>query len=133
MIRTSLIALVLLGGCATTAQDQAANADRQAKTEAEIADTLKGLTPGEPKSCIDQTRVQNVRKYAGAIIYEYSPREKYRNNVSDGCFGLSRGDIIVTKTPTSQLCRGEIITMVSPGSRMPSGSCGLGDFVPYKK
>src|SRR3546814_11041499 len=112
---------MLLGGCAT-AQNQAAEADRRAKAEIQIADALKGLTPGEPKSCIDQTRVHNVRKFAGTIIYEYSPREKYRNNVSDGCFGLSRGDILVTKTPTTQLCRGELITTVSPGSRMPSGT-----------
>src|SRR3546814_8880230 len=88
---------MLLGGCAT-AQNQAAEADRRAKAEIQIADALKGLTPGEPKSCIDQTRVHNVRKFAGTIIYEYSPREKYRNNVSDGCFGLSRGDILVTKS-----------------------------------
>ncbi|HVI99745.1 MAG TPA: hypothetical protein VM657_11850 [Sphingomonas sp.] len=132
MSRLSLIALALLGGCAS-AQNQAAEADRRAKAETEIADTLKGLTAGEPVTCIDQTRVHNVHKFAGAIIYEYSPREKYRNNVSDGCFGLSRGDIIVTRTPTSQLCRGDIIKTVSPGSRMPSGSCGLGDFIPYKK
>ena len=129
---STLVALALLGGCAS-AHNQAAEAERRAKAEIEIADQLKGLTAGEPKSCIDQTRVHNVHKYAGAIIYEYSPREKYRNNVSDGCFGLSRGDIIVTKTPTSQLCRGDIITTVSAGSRIPSGTCGLGDFIPYKK
>src|SRR3546814_17993499 len=79
LIRTSLIALMLLGGCAT-AQNQAAEADRRAKAEIQIADALKGLTPGEPKSCIDQTRVHNVRTFAGTIIYEYSPREKYRKD-----------------------------------------------------
>src|SRR3546814_7216472 len=92
MIRTSLIALMLLGGCAT-AQNQAAEADRRAKAEIQIADALKGLTPGEPKRCIDQTRVHNVRKFAGTNIYEYSPREKYRNNVSDGCFEIGRAHV----------------------------------------
>src|SRR3546814_20210473 len=75
MIRTSLIALMLLGGCAT-AQNQAAEADRRAKAEIQIADALKGLTPGEPKSCIDQTRVHNVRKFAGPHIHEQKREER---------------------------------------------------------
>src|SRR3546814_15735076 len=80
MIRTSLIALMLLGGCAT-AQNQAAEADRRAKAEIQIADALKGLPPGEPKSCIDQTRVHNVRTFEGTILHEYSPPAKIRKNV----------------------------------------------------
>lgn len=132
MSRLPLIALALLGGCAS-AQNQAAEAERRAKAEAEIADSLEGLTAGEPKDCIDQTRVNNIETYAGTILYRVSSREIYRNNVSGGCFGLAHGDIVVTRTPTSRLCRGEIIHTVSPGSSMPSGSCSLGDFIPYKR
>jgi len=132
MSRLALIALVLLGGCAS-AQNQQAEAERRAKAEVEIADALKGLTAGEPRHCIDQTRVDNIQTYAGTILYRVSPREIYRNNVSGGCFGLARGDIVVTRTATSQLCRGEIIHTVSPGSSIPSGSCGLGDFIPYTR
>ena len=132
MSRLPLIALALLGGCAT-AHNQAADAERRAKAETEIADALEGLTAGEPEHCIDQTRVHTIHTYAGTILYEYSPREIYRNNVSGGCFGLAHGDIVVTETATSRLCRGEIIHTVSPGSSIPSGSCGLGDFTPYTR
>ena len=132
MSRLPLIALALLGGCAS-AQNQAAEAERRAKAEAEIADTLEGLAAGEPRDCIDQTRVNNIETYAGTILYRVSQREIYRNNVSGGCFGLARGDIVVTRTATSQLCHGEIIHTVSPGSSIPSGSCALGDFIPYRR
>jgi hypothetical protein len=132
MSRLALIALVLLGGCAT-AESQQAEAERRARAEVEIADTLKGLTAGEPRDCIDQTRVHSVQKFVGTILYEYSPREIYRNNVSNGCFGLAHDDIIVSRTPTTRLCRGEIIETVSPGANMPSGSCVLGDFIPYTR
>ena len=77
MSRLPLIALALLGGCAT-AHNQAADAERRAKAETEIADALEGLTAGEPEHCIDQTRVHTIHTYAGTILYEYSPREIYR-------------------------------------------------------
>lgn len=127
----ALIVPVLLAGCATGTNSPPGTTNP--KQLAEIADALKGLTPGEPKSCIDQTRVQNVKKFEGTILYVYSPREIYRNDV-DGCQGLRYGDPIVSKTYSGQLCRGDILRTFSPGApHMPSGSCALNSFVPYTR
>lgn len=128
----ALVIPVLLAGCAANAGAPPDAASP--KQLAEIADALKGLTAGEPRSCIDQTRVTNVRKFEGTILYLYSPREIYRNDVKGGCSGLRYGDTIVSRTPTTQLCRGDIIRTVTPSNpSMPSGSCALGEFVPYKR
>jgi hypothetical protein len=104
-----------------------------AKEASEINDLLKGLSPGEPQSCIQQTRVTQSHAFTNTILYEYSPREIYRVTTTPGCTGLRYGDIIVSRTPSGNLCRGDIIRTVSPGSSIPSGSCALGDFIPYRR
>jgi len=128
----ALVVPVLIAGCATDAG--APPGTTNPKQLAEIADALKGLTPGEPVSCIDQTRVRDVKKFEGTILYVYSRREIYRNDVGSGCQGLRYGDPIVSRTPTSQLCRGDILRTFSPSTpSMPSGSCSLASFVPYRR
>jgi hypothetical protein len=127
----ALLFPVLIAGCAANAGPQTGTDDP--KQLAKIADALKGLTPGEPTACIDQTRVRDMKKFEGTILYEYSAREIYRNDVS-GCEGLRYGDPIVSKTYSGQLCRGDILRTFSPGaSHMPSGSCALTSFVPYTR
>jgi hypothetical protein len=37
----------------------------------------------------------------------------------------------VTRTSSSQLCRGDIATVIDTSTRTPVGSCVFGDFVPY--
>lgn len=131
MRRLALIVPVLLAGCAAGANSPSGTTNP--KQLAKIADALKGLTPGEPKSCIDQTRVRDTKKFEGTILYVYSPREIYRNDV-DGCQGLRYGDPIVSRTMTTQLCRGDILRTFSPGTPgIPSGSCALNSFVPYTR
>lgn len=134
MIRVALpMALLLLAGCADQAGMSQHEAAERARETAEINDALKGLTPGDAKGCIDQTRVRNVQKFAHTILYQYSPREIYRTDVTDGCPGLRYGDIIVSRTVGTQLCRGDIIHTVSPGPGGPTGVCALGSFVPYRR
>lgn len=132
MYRLTLPILLLLAGCATGAGDSGEGA-RQPKQIAKVAEALRGLTPGKPQNCIDQSRVQQIKTFENTILYEYSRREIYRNDTSAGCFGLRTGDIVVTRTPSGQLCQGEIIRTVDGGTRTPSGACGLGQFVPYRK
>ena len=38
-----------------------------------------------------------------------------------------------TKTTTGQLCRGDIVSVFDATSGIEYGSCGLGDFVEYRK
>ena len=77
------------------------------------------------------------RAPADIPMAEYSANylsEDHRNDVSGGCTGLRYGDPVVSKTYSSQLCRGDILRTFSPGTpNMPSGSCALNSFVPYTR
>lgn len=132
MVRLGLFLLLtpLLAGCAA---DQSGRSAADARQVARIAHALQGLTPGKPRSCIQQSRVNQVKTFKDTILYEYSPREIYRNDTSGGCTGLRYGDTIVSKTSGDQLCQGDIIHTISLSSRVPSGSCGLGAFIPYRR
>ena len=126
----ALVIPVLLAGCAANGPP----AGPGPKQLAEIADALKGLTPGKPTTCIDQTRAQNVKTFEGTILYIYSPREIYRNDVTPGCAGLQYGDPIVSRTVSTQLCSGDILRTFSPGTpNIQSGSCALNQFTPYRR
>lgn len=120
-----------LVGCAGATDAPVANNPRQAER---IAAALKGLLPGKPLTCIDQRRVQGTKRFDGTILYQYSPREIYRNNVTGGCVGLRYDDPILTRTPTTQFCRGDIIRTVSSSApHMVTGSCALGSFIHYTR
>jgi isopentenyl phosphate kinase len=125
--------MLLLAGCAATAGPADNNGARDAKQIAKIDDALKGLTPGTPQSCIDQSLVRDVKKFQNTILYQYSRREIYRNNTSDGCSGLQYGDVIVSRTMTGQLCSGDIIHTVASGGPGLTGTCALGPFIPYRR
>lgn len=127
-------AILLLAGCA--AQQGGASGDPAGLTAREagkIAAALKGLTPGQPVTCIDQSRIRDTRKFTNTILYQYSPREIYRVTTTPGCTGLRYGDIIVSRTTTDQLCRGDIIRTAAPNGAGPTGTCALGSFVPYRR
>jgi len=126
-------ALLILTACAPTMADRERMAQDQAHAEAQIDKALAGLTPGKPQDCIDPRLSPGTETHGDTILYKVSRNLIYRNDTSGGCFGLSRDDIIVTKSYTGQLCRGDIVRTVDRNSRMPSGSCAFGAFVPYRK
>lgn len=128
----ALLLPIAIAGCATGADNGPGTTNP--KQLAAIAKALDGLTPGEPRSCIDQTRVRDVKKFDGTILYVYSPREIYRNDVTPGCAGLQYGDPIVSRTVSTELCSGDILRTFSPGTpNIQSGSCALNQFTPYRR
>lgn len=130
-IATTLAAIPLLG-CATNPAEVQRAADRQARQLAEVEERLAGFTPGQPVTCIPTTRLRSSRNYGPAILYEVSSNLIYRNNVNGMC-GNSDNDIMVTRTPTTQLCTGDIVRTIDRASRMETGGCGLGEFIPYRR
>ena len=79
-------------------------------------------------------------------LAEYSPWDEPRSQVrahghayvrfvtqTTGCRDVGRGNILVTRTPTTQLCRGDIATTVDSTSRIQTGACSFGDFIPYRR
>lgn len=133
MYRFILPALLLVTGTAALSGDQGYRQRQAAKDQRELDRALAGLVPGKPQSCIDQTRFLDTQRIGDTILYKYSRNNLYRSDTSGGCFGLSRGDAIVTKTVTGHICRGDIVQTVDLRDYIPSGSCTFGAFIPYKR
>ncbi|WP_232283441.1 hypothetical protein [Sphingomonas sp. PAMC 26617] len=134
MVRFAVPLLLLVAGSSSLFADDGGRRARDAeKDRTELAKQLAGLTPGKPQQCMPLGRSSDSARVGDTILYKLNRNDIYRTDTSGGCFGLRRGDAIVTRSYTGQLCRGDIIQTVDLVSRMPSGSCTFGEFVRYRK
>lgn len=131
-----LIALPLLGACMSgppSPEAQAAAADRQAEIDAEIARELAGKVPGDPVSCISINRVRSSKHIGDqTLLYEVSSNLVYRNDPVGGCNGLDFGRALITRTPSTQLCAGDIARVADLQTGMDTGSCAFSEWIPYR-
>ena len=105
-----------------------------ARTQADLDKALAGLTPGAPLSCVPLTYSMLATKaYGRTLIYRQGNGTAYRNDTAGGCEGAARGDILVSIQHEGRPCSGDIIRTVDPYARTTTGSCALGQFVPYQK
>lgn len=130
-----LIGFLVLAACTPTAAEQRATSDRDAASARALDQALAGLTPGQPQTCLSEVDRRNAgsSKIGSTLIYRASRDRIYRNDMNGGCVGGGSDPIIVTSTPTGQLCRGDIARLVDRTSRITTGSCAFGDFVPYTR
>lgn len=134
MVRFILPALLLIGGASALSADTKGYEARQAaQDKVDLDKQLSGLVPGKPQSCIDPIRYRETTRVGDTILYKNGRNDVMRTDTGGGCFGLRRGDAIVTNTFSSQFCRGDIVRTVDLVSHVPSGSCVFGDFTPYRK
>jgi len=121
---TLLAGTLMLGGVA-----QAKPQD----PEAQLAQALQGRVAGEPVSCIDLHRVHSSRIITNTAILYDAGSVIYVNRPANGADALNQWDTMVTRTPSTQLCNVDTVTMLDQGSRMFTGVVFLGDFVPYRR
>lgn len=99
-----------------------------------LAAELKGYrADGPPQSCVSLRDLRGNRSVGeGVIVFDASGR-KWVNRPAGGCPTLNFGRSLMVKTSTSQLCRGDIATVIEPSWGGEFGSCALGDFEPYRR
>ena len=131
MYRFILPVMLLCAGSAALSSDHGAAARTAAKNAAELDKALAGLTPGKPQLCIDSHDQYATQRIGDTILYKVSRRKIFRADTNGGCFGLNRGDAIISQQYGSQLCAGDPIRTVDLASRIPSGVCTIRAFVPY--
>lgn len=133
-MRALVLASLVLAGCTPTAAE-VARGDARAATDARRVDAaLAGLTPGTPTSCLSgiDRRDAKTRTIGSTVLYSVSRNRVFRNDMGGNC-NLSGDPILVTATPSDNLCRGDIVQLIDRTSRFPMGSCAYGDFVPYTR
>lgn len=102
--------------------------------EAQLAQMVAGRTAGSPVDCLRLNDIRSSRIInRTAIVYEGQNGTLYVNRPSSGAAFLRDGLTLVTDTHTDQLCGIDTVQLMDMSARMPSGSVGLGQFVPYPR
>jgi hypothetical protein len=117
--------LLLLCANATTALA------RDEGSDAAFEKALVGKVAGKPRSCISLSEARSSTTFRHAIVYRVNGKLSYVNDLGK-CPFLRSDNILVTNVHGSQLCRGDIVSMVDRSSSFPAGSCSFGDFIPYE-
>lgn len=135
LISTTLVFTMLpLSGCAqmNSSADPSPLTEKQAQI---LAKELDGKVAGKPINCLNSHRTDNlIRVSDDIILYRHSNNLVYKNKLRSSCPGLARDDdIMVTRSYSSNQCRGDIIELIDRYSGIPGGFCSLGEFVPYRK
>lgn len=95
---------------------------------------LGGRLVGPPQSCLSRRRADSMHIVDDYTILYRDGATTWRNDPPGGCNGLGRpGSAMVSRTIGSQLCRGDIVNIVDNRSGFQSGTCVLGDFVPFRR
>ncbi|HEX8579241.1 MAG TPA: hypothetical protein VIA98_03450 [Allosphingosinicella sp.] len=128
----ALAALALISGCAASADSEA---NLRADTDVRLAGELSNYRQsGQPVSCVNLRNVRgNHSAGEGAIVFEGTGNRLWVNRPAGGCPDLRGDRTLITRTPSGQLCRGDIVRVTELTSGIDYGSCGLGDFTPYER
>lgn len=122
-------AALVIAGCATERPEEFA-----ARREARLAEELQGRVAEPAVACVNQRDLRGNRSAGeGAIVFDGPGRLIYVNRPPAGCPELNLGRALLTRTTSSRLCRGDIVTIFDPVSGSEYGGCGLGDFTPYRR
>lgn len=123
-----LLGIALLSAPALAERKEAPLSDK-------AQELLANYEPGGTVSCIPLRQVSSSRIVdETAIIYRINSRKLFVNRPAGGrCAGLRENRAIVTRSPSANLCSGDIAQVIDPPTRMEFGSCPLGTFTEYRR
>lgn len=107
---------------------------KQRSPEEQLARATAGRVAGEAVDCIflrDISSSEVIRDTA--IVYRMNNGTIMINFPRSGAAFLERDNVLVTDTHSSQLCSIDVVRLLDASSHFPSGSVGLGNFVPYPR
>lgn len=91
-----------------------------------------GKVAGAPLKCLPSYAARDQLVIGpDTIAYRDGSSRVYVNHLSEGCSPLDSHVTLVTHSITSELCTGDIVTVIEPPSSFVTASCSLGDFIPY--
>lgn len=138
MHKIMLILPLLAAACTATAADrERMTADADA-TQVKLDRALAGYTPDSAASgnCLNTSFYrgsQSTEAYGRTLLFKVSPNLIFRTDTSGGCERVGGDEYLVTSTPSTQLCRGDIARTVDRTIRREVSGCSFGDFQAYRK
>jgi hypothetical protein len=103
----------------------------QRDDSADLAKETAGKFAEKPRTCISLDDARGAKLFNDAIVYRVSRRLSYVNTAK-GCNSFDSDPIFVNEVRGSQLCRGDVVRLVSRTGGIPGPFCVLGDFTPYR-
>jgi hypothetical protein len=121
----------LAAGCAVNEAPREISAAAQSK----LAEELRGRIAGPPQACVSRRDLRGNRSVGEDVIIFDGPSKNvvYVNRPLGGCPSLNFSRALITRSPATQLCRGDIAVVFDTTSGIEYGGCGLGDFTPYRR
>lgn len=130
-----LLFLCLATACTASVAQSTRRDDRAAAQAAKVDRALAGLMPGPAQGCLNgpDRRFARVTTYGSTMLFRIGRDRVFRNDMNGNCTTGTFDPIVVTQTPSTALCRGDIAQLIDRASRFPVGSCSYGDFIPYTR
>ncbi|MGN6059364.1 MAG: DUF6491 family protein [Sphingomicrobium sp.] len=125
-----LLAGAALASCTTAPDTTQRNGDRQR----ELQTLLAGKTAAAPVSCLPNYNSNDMRIIDGRnVAFRLGGRSVYLMHLSPGCDLLGSGNyaLLTKQFGGMGYCRGDIVRVFDPTSRITVGSCGIEAIVPY--
>jgi hypothetical protein len=105
-----------------------------AAEQSELSAVLANRSAGATVNCVSQRDLRNNRSVGeNVILFDGPGNVIYVNRPPAGCPELTPSRALVTRTTSTQLCRGDIATVIDPVNGFGYGGCALGDFTPYRR
>ena len=120
----ALLLFLAIGACTTVPEETG--------TDPKLAAAIDGFIAGKPQQCIRLDEATGSEIFRGGIVYRPGRRLTYVNTAA-GCGSTRTDDIMINEVRSGELCRGDIVRFADRTSGFISGSCALGDFVPYRR
>lgn len=124
--------------CTATAADRERMTADADQTQVKLDKVLAGYAPNAAASgsCLHTSFYhgsQSTQAYGRTLLFKVSPNLIFRTETSGGCERVGDDAYLVTSTPSTELCRGDIARAIDRSSRFETGGCSFGDFQAYRK
>ena len=128
MLRSGI--LIAAGTIAFAVSAAPRPADRDA---AEVEKSLRDTIPGKPQSCISPNRSGGSTRYGDTLLIRGMSGVTYVSRFAPGCAPRSDSYAMISRRPSTQLCRGDIVEFRDLTSGGFGGACAYGDFTPHRR
>lgn len=101
--------------------------------EGELERALAGRVADRPVQCLALSRIRSSTVIDGTAILYRVGTAIYVNRPRAGAERLDRDDMIVNRSASTRLCRGDPVSARDPHSGAYRAAIILGEFVPYRR
>jgi len=81
--------------------------------------------PAEPQECLANRDIK-ARRMTAEQGYFVRTNRGWWHNLGPACAAYGRNRALITRSLNDRQCRGDVVSVVDPFSRMEFGGCGLG-------